>query len=102
MNEDVLYAGFQAQFFDFLENYETPLDFSPLDAVKVLKEERFSKHFFPKAGLPHPVFACVFCAFYKVLCLFWPTEVSTLKMHNNAINPCGNRLRQLRFRLLLH
>ena len=38
MNEDVLYAGFQAQFFDFLENYETPLDFSPLDAVKALNK----------------------------------------------------------------
>jgi hypothetical protein len=39
MDEDVLNAGFHAQFLDFLANYEIPMDFTALEAVKALNQE---------------------------------------------------------------
>lgn len=39
MDEDVLNAGFQAQFLDFLAQYEIPVDFTALEAVRALNQE---------------------------------------------------------------
>ena len=41
MDEDVLNAGFQAQFLDYLSQYEIPMDFTALEAVKALNQVWF-------------------------------------------------------------
>jgi hypothetical protein len=38
MNEDVLYAGFQSRFFDFIEDFKKQLDFTALDAARTLNQ----------------------------------------------------------------
>jgi len=38
MNEDVLYAGFQSRFLDYIEDFKKRLDFTALDAARTLKQ----------------------------------------------------------------